>query len=1102
MVADPAGKTFTLALTDEVLRIRRPRRAARRLHDLVVDYGVPAFPGPLDRAALWVGARLAPVVPGLVMPMVAARLRREGGGVVIPAEDRLLSAHIARRRAQGIRLNINVLGEAILGDDEARHRVAAVLAQLRRPDVDYISVKISSVYSQVSVMAFDHTVAEVAVRLRPLYAEAAACVPAKFVNLDMEEYRDLHLTIAVFRRVLDDPAFHRLDAGIVLQAYLPDSVAALEELGDWSAARRAAGGGDIKVRIVKGANLAMERVDAELHGWEQAPFLTKAEVDANYKRMVERGMALGVRLGVASHNLFDVAWALVQRDARGVADRVELEMLEGMAEGQALVVAERAGGVLLYAPVAARDDVESSIAYLARRLDENTGPENYLRRVFSLRADSPDFRGERDRFLTAVAARHQPVVAAQRRQDRGQPVAPFDAEGTWGNEADTDFSLAANRAWLEGVLAAPIDEDVPAVVAGEEHRGPAWASGIDPSSPDETLYRFTLADVDLVESAVSTARRAGPRWAAISAQERRGILAGVATAMARGRGEAIAAMVRDAGKTVPEADPEVSEAIDFTLLYADSTRLCLSGVDVEPLGTVVVAPPWNFPYSIPAGGVMAALAAGNAVILKPAPETVLTAWVLACHCWAGGVPRDVLQFLPCPDNEVGQRLVTHPDVDAVVLTGSWETAALFRGWKPSMRLHAETSGKNAIIVTEAADIDAAVRDIVRSAFGSAGQKCSAASLAIVEAGVLDDDAFLRRLADATRSLRVGPAGDLATGVGPLIRPPSGPLDRALSTLDPGESWLVKPAMVDGNPHLWSPGVKIGVRPGSWFHLTECFGPVLGVMRAADLDEALALQNATDFGLTGGLHSLDRREIDRWVGGVRVGNAYVNRHITGAIAGRQPFGGWKRSSIGAGAKTGGPHQVLSLQRITDAVAPDATTVAQASRSYAEWRDTEFAASTDPAGLAAEANVWRYRAVDGPVLIRAGADVSDIAVSLALTAARAAGVAAAVSSHAPRPAIAESLRVESLIVEDESELAGRLRRATCTRIRCLGAIADETRRAAWAVGIEIDDVPVVANGRVELLRWHLEQTVTVTLHRYGNVIRRDAPESPSVVAGAHR
>ena len=196
--------------------------------------------------------------------------------------------------------------------------------------------------------------------------------------------------------------------------------------------------------------------------------------------------------------------------------------------------------------------------------------------------------------------------------------------------------------------------------------------------------------------------------------------------------------------------------------------LWVSAIGIPALGVVVVASPWNFPWAIPAGGVLAALAAGNAVILKPAPETVLTATVLAGQLWAAGVPRDVLQLVPCPDDEVGRRLVTHPDVAAVVLTGSWDTAQRFLEWRPDLRLHAETSGKNALVITEAADLDAAVKDLVRSAFGHAGQKCSAASLAIVEGPVYDDEGFRRRLRDAVSSLVVGSSGELTTSIGPLI----------------------------------------------------------------------------------------------------------------------------------------------------------------------------------------------------------------------------------------------------------------------------------------------------------------------------------------------
>jgi RHH-type proline utilization regulon transcriptional repressor/proline dehydrogenase/delta 1-pyrroline-5-carboxylate dehydrogenase len=369
----------------------------------------------------------------------------------------------------------------------------------------------------------------------------------------------------------------------------------------------------------------------------------------------------------------------------------------------------------------------------------------------------------------------------------------------------------------------------------------------------------------------------------------------------------------------------VSEAVDLARYYAGPgiaplADLVAAGAHVVGRGVAVVVSPWNFPYAIPAGGVLAALAAGDAVVLKPAPEARRCGWFLARRLWAAGVPPDLVQYLACEDGPVGRHLVTHPDVATVVLTGAYETAAMFLAWDPAMHLLAETSGKNALVVTGGADVDLAVKDLVRSAFGHAGQKCSAASLAILTADVYDDGTFLRRLAEAVRSIRVGEATDPDTTMGPLIAPARGALARALTTLDAGESWLVEPRRLDDEGRRWSPGVRLGVRPGSWFHRTECFGPVLGVMRARDLDEALAWQNGTGFGLTGGLHALDPEEIRRWLAGVEVGNAYVNRHTTGAVVQRQPFGGWKRSSVGGSAKAGGPGYVLQLARVTPPAGP--------------------------------------------------------------------------------------------------------------------------------------------------------------------------------------
>jgi RHH-type proline utilization regulon transcriptional repressor/proline dehydrogenase/delta 1-pyrroline-5-carboxylate dehydrogenase len=1045
LVVDEAGRDLLLDLTDRVVRIRDPRRSAETLAHLVAR-GVPGSLGAVDRLGLHVLRRLAPAAPRLVRRLVDWRVAGDVAGVILPFDDPGFRVYVRRRTAEGFRVNVNVLGEAILGDGEADRRLAAVLDRVRRPDVTHVSVKISAICANLDVLAEDHSVARICDRLAELYR--AARDARVFVTLDMEEHRDLELSLRAFTGTLDRPEFQDLEAGIVLQAYLPDSHTALRELCEWANARRAGGGAGIRIRLVKGANLAMETVEAELHGWPGAPYPTKADVDASLKAMLEAALACGapgaVRLGVASHNLFEVAWALEVRDALGATDRVEIEMLEGMAPPQARAVRADAGGLLLYAPVVRSRERDASIAYLSRRLDENSGPENFLRSLFHLAPGSPVWEAERARFRESVRDRRSVSTASRRTQDRTAPVPPFPADGSFANTPDTDFTVAANRRWIESCLAAP--------------------------PPAEPVLVETAAEVDaLVERALA----AQARWRGTSWAERREVLAAIAHRMACERGRTIAAMARTTGKTVREGDPEVSEAVDFArwagALTCDHEAAERAGARWEPHRLVVVAGPWNFPYAIPASGALHAIAAGAAVLVKPAPEARAVAALLVDQLRAAGeaagLRAGLVQLAPTRDDDVGRHLVTHEAAGLLVLTGSLDTARLFQSWRPDLPLVAETSGKNAMVVTAAADVDQAIKDLVRSAFGHAGQKCSAASLAIVEASLYDDPAFHERVADATRSLPVGEATDLRSVVGPLIGPPRGPLARALTTLEPGESWLVEPRHLGGT--RWSPGVRRDVAPGSWFHLTECFGPVLGLLRARDLDHAIELQNAPAYGLTGGIQSLDPVEVERWLARVEVGNAYVNRHVTGAVVRRQPFGGWKDSSVGPGWKPGGPHHLGLYGTWTAGSLPPGT-----DDLAAAW--ARLSRPHDATGLASERNELRHHRLDRVVARVATAD--DPQVGLLRAASRVTGV---------------PLDLSVLGEEPEDALAGRLGglpgRRGAVRLRLLAPASDALLAAAHAAGVAVDRAPVVGLGRLELPRWCREQAVSVTRHRHGRLLR---------------
>ncbi len=1132
LLHDEVGLEFAIGFVDRVARPDDLRVAGRNLEDLARR--IPSFlPWPL-RVLIAIGGPLARLLPWPIVPIARRVLRGMVGHLVVDATPNRLGRTLERLQGEGDRLNINLLGEAVLGDAEADRRLAGITEIVKRPEVDYVSVKVSAVVSQLSMWAFDETVERVVERLVPLFETAALGVSPAFLNLDMEEFRDLDLTIDVFQRLLDRPSLRGYEAGIVLQAYLPEALPALDRLTLWAQQRRAAGGAGIKVRVVKGANLAMERVDAALHDWPVAVLPSKQASDANYKRVLEAALRPdrvdAVRIGLAGHNLFDIAWAWLLAEARGVSDRVEVEMLLGMAPDQADAVRRTVGHLLLYTPVVHPRDFESAISYLIRRLEENASTENFLSGVFELTRSPEIFEREEQRFRVALDAfEAAPAAPAPHRVQNRLTERPLEAPDTlpvpggvrsgFENAADTDVALPANREWARAILAR----------AQTTTRGQALvdASGV--------------ATVAAIERIVAETRQAGAGWAGRAVDERAGILHQAGRMLSARRGDLLEVMAAEAGKTLAEGDPEVSEAIDFAHYYAESAR-DLAGIDdatFTPVRLTVVAPPWNFPVAIPAGGVLAALAAGSAVIIKPAPQVRRSAAVMVEALWDSGVPREVLRFVDVPENEVGQALIAHPAVDRLVLTGAWETAALFRSWRPDLPILAETSGKNAIVITPSADIDLAVADLVRSAFGHAGQKCSAASLAILVGSVATSARFERQLVDAVRTLRVGGALAPTTVVGPLIERAAGKLLGALTTLDDGEEWLIEPRALDATGTLWSPGVRRGVVAGSAFHTTEYFGPVLGIMRARDLDEALDLQNATAFGLSAGLHSLDADEVDYWLENVEAGNLYVNRGITGAIVRRQPFGGWKRSSVGGSTKAGGPSYVmgfgtfapvprspkqnLSLRGLDrgvravleasqpgiDFVGFDAARAGALSDQRA-WQD-EFGEARDdsrvgaaesavveraaPVDALVERNLLRYRR--SPVTVRAaeGADVADV-VRVLLAAARA-GSRVDISSAAPLPASllalldsgVSALRATSVAIEADARFSERMREVRPARIRLIAPNGADVARALHLAlegdpDVAIFSGAVTAAGRVELLPFLREQAVSITAHRFGN------------------
>jgi len=1160
LLIHPLDKVILTKMIDQSFRSQNPGRVADQINSLLRKYGVPDFFSSVDKLLVQMFLGLGRYIPSISVPKVIEKMRHDSSRAIIPGEPDVLYAHLQKRKKQGVQMNINHLGEALLGEKEALQRLDTYIRDLKDPEIECISIKISTIFSQIEPLAFEHTVQIIKERLFQLYAAArdnlyrrdnGTMVP-KLITLDMEEYRDLEITVAAFTQVLGQDAFKNYTAGIALQAYLPDSYSVQKTLTAWTKDRVANGGAPIRIRIVKGANMEMEKLESALRNWPLAPYDNKLDVDANYKKMIDYGMApeniRAVHLGIASHNLFELAYAYRLAVQNNVADYFSFEMLEGMADHVCRAMQEIPGDIMLYAPVATKDQFINAIAYLIRRLDENTEAENFLRYSFNLNTDSKEWAFLKKQFVASCEhkdhVRHTPNRIQNRLKD-----SIFDKMGTFYenefiNEPDTDWSLASNRSWAEAVRKKwfkhqsdkPIH--IPLVKAGEDiYKDRPSRSCMDHSRlPEEICVASYVeaSDTD-VDHALATARDDPDGWRLKDMEKRHEIISRVAVELRKARGNLIGAAAADTGKIFSEADGEVSEAVDFAEYYPFSARVFsdLKNVQTRGKGVGLVISPWNFPIAIPCGGIIASLAAGNTVIFKPSSAAVFTAWQL-CQCfWNGGVSKNVLQFLPCSGSTTGAKLAEHPDIDFIIMTGGTDTGMTLLKQRPSVFLTAETGGKNATIVTAMADRSQAIKHVLQSAFSNCGQKCSATSLLILEKEVYEDKAFKQQLIDAAGSIAVGSCWNFENKVGPLIQPPKGDLKRALTQLEPGESWALAPKNVYNNPHMWTPGIKWGVQPGSFTHLTEFFGPLLGVMCAEDLEHAIEMVNQTGYGLTSGLESLDRREHDFWKKRIRAGNLYINRQTTGAIVLRQPFGGMGKSALGGGIKAGGPNYVFQFMDFEDVGFPsagaiqndhallqlaqewklkhdwglpeafktDLNKVVRAVKSYLYHWEQEFSREKDYFHLRGQDNVIRYFPIE-TVVIRIHQDDSLFDVLARIAGSKIAGCKTSVSLPIGLNNTVTTFLYSRkgqgflgdvpIIRQSDEDLIDMIPEIHRIRYASPDRVPDKIFQAAAATGFFISRSKVSMEGRIELLQYFQEQSICFNYHRYGNLGERALKE----------
>ncbi|MDR3217819.1 MAG: bifunctional proline dehydrogenase/L-glutamate gamma-semialdehyde dehydrogenase [Dysgonamonadaceae bacterium] len=1112
LVQTPAYKTFLSRMLDESSQIRDNGKLNKRVREIISEYGIPDFFSPFDRLLIRAYMLGGFLFPSIAMPIFKSKLRTETSKIIIAEERPKLTTHLEGRWKSNIGQNVNLLGEVVLGDGEARHRYEHYLEALEEPDINYISIKLSGIYAQIHALSYEQNKQELCDMLATVYRKAIdkpyvdhnGKETPKFVNLDMEEYKDTELTLDVFMDVLSRPEFKNYTAGIVIQAYLPDASGFQKRLLDFAKKRLAEGGAPLKMRLVKGANLQMESIVSSLRGWSVPVYPTKVEVDANYMHILDMAFlpenAKALRVGVASHNFFSIAYAHLLAEKNGVSEYVTFEMLEGMANNLPRVMRKLQKQIILYTPVVKAKNFLNAVSYLVRRLDENTGKENFLSYSFNLKLDSPQWNFLANQFLEAYQLKDAVNTSPYRKQNRNLPPVPSPIEGfveVFHNEPDTDLDLPQNREWALEILKKWETEVnhsnfiIPVQIGDKEVITENKKLYCDRSRNDSVVFcEANLSSLEQVQKMIAIAEEDAAGWRKTPLKKRKEILYRVAENLSAKRGELIGCMAAITGKTFTEGDVEVSEAIDFCRYYPLSMNAFeeLETVSYTPKGIVLVIPPWNFPLAIPVGGVAAALAGGNTVILKPATVALPVAWEFAKCFWNAGVPKETLQVVCTADRSSLNYLTAHPSVKHVILTGGTDTAFRLLENSPRTPLSAETGGKNAIIITANADQDHAILNVVSSAFSNAGQKCSACSLLLLDKKTYNDETFKSKLKDAVTSLRTGSVWDTMNYVGPMIDNHNEKLLHAIEHLDEGESWLVAPEFVDEKKYILKPTVKWGVKPESYTFKNELFAPLLSVVCIDSPEQGIEYANSSEYGLTAGLQSLNDAEQKRWKNSIEAGNLYINRGITGAIVRRQPFGGMKRSAFGGGVKAGGPNYVSCFVEFTETLPEGKVRVNTAEENYLNvWQD-EFAQAKDVSHIYGEENIFRYLPLKSMGFrVRENDDIAD--VELVLTAARTTKtpLTVSISENNGNKQKIEALASESgckVKIQDEQAFIDEMDKYE--RIRtCSRDLSDAFYQKAAKLGKHIANNKPLVEGRLELLHYLKEQSIAYEYHRYGSI-----------------
>jgi RHH-type transcriptional regulator, proline utilization regulon repressor / proline dehydrogenase / delta 1-pyrroline-5-carboxylate dehydrogenase len=1126
LITNIRSRSFIINIIDQGFRSHSYLRRADQILHLIHQYGIPENLSISLRFKLLFLKLLKKKGAAYLVTSIGKKLNDEFSHLVFPSEkDDLL-----KKKNPNNLLNFSQVGGLPLGREGVKKWQKKYRRLLEKPNINYISIKSSSLLPKINLLDWEASVKFLATKLQYIYQIANenpikqkdGTTKHKFINIDIENYQSVKITIQAFKQALSNPSFANLSAGITLQSYLPEAFELQKDLVQFAKKRIEDGGNAIKITIVKGSYLEKEEIQASINNWAQAPYTSKKETDANFKKMLEfaclKPNARVANVGIATHNIFDIAYGLLLIYENEIFPYAEIEMFATRTPNIRNVINQVFDNVRLYCPVADKNEFHKALSFIFRRIDENLRPQNFLYKINKLTPRSKRWDQLKEAFFSSCEKINNLSHEKRQKQDRLENKTFLKERfSLFDNEQQTNFSLKNNRIWANEII-KNVKTNTESLIIPLQINGQIFEKNQDGifhqiASKEKTLYHYSIADENDINKAILCANSYLSIWKNVSVEEKMTFFSNITSLYKQKRKELIATLIKEQGKILIDADVEICQAIDSIEYYKFrySNTVTTKDVSFSPIGTCIIVSSKGNSLSTPTGNIISALLCGNSVIFKPSKDSVLTGWQIVNTFWEAGIPKEVLQFIICDNEVVENSLINTNSNSKLIFSGRGLTAKKFIKKNPLINISANLEGKNTMIITDCCDRDLAIESLVKSAFSNSGQNDFTITVAILESEVYEDKIFLQKLIDAVSPYKLGFPWDLSTNLVPLRHEIKENLKIALTTLEPGESWLLTPKQNENNPFLYSPGIKIGATENSLTFKRVFAGPVLSLVRASNLKSAISIANSLPYGLISVLQSLDEREHHYFSENIQTGSKYINRATKLAMIRRQPYGGYKSSSYGINFKEGGPNYLLKFLKASqieipkqkqpvsekvnsltsilekiDLTAEELGLFYASIANYAFWWK-KMKKYRDPSKIVGQDNFFGYIPKKN-ICLKIFEDDNPIDILRICAATLTCGAKLQISRDKNKCKKFYWLDLlESIFSKNETDdqLLERLKKQKTRIIRLSNLASKKFKTKVTMQNCYVIDDPVLANGRYELLNYLQEVNISYNYHRYGNL-----------------